>query len=162
VIHPARNNHTISTIGDNSTEYLCIRYSARSVAKAIDESGVPVPLKPGQRARTQVVTPTARTLAPSGSKRIREVLFDAPTVGLRTLHIHSTVTPPGGGYDPHRDKYDVVILVLAGSLRLHSGSIQNMSHLAGRVTPERASHSPPPYTTTCVLRTLGIGGHLMA
>jgi quercetin dioxygenase-like cupin family protein len=48
-------------------------------------------------------------------------LFEGPTLYLRKLHSHLTVLEPGGGYEPHRDAYDIAIVVLEGELETIGG-----------------------------------------
>jgi quercetin dioxygenase-like cupin family protein len=49
------------------------------------------------------------------------VLFEGPTSCLRKLHAHVTVLEPGGGYEPHADAYDVVVVVLEGEVETIGG-----------------------------------------
>lgn len=43
-------------------------------------------------------------------------LFEGPTAYLGKLHAHVTDLQPGAGYPPHKDKYDVAILVFSGTV----------------------------------------------
>jgi len=43
-------------------------------------------------------------------------ILDQPVQHLRKLHIHRSKLQPGGGYEPHADAYDVVLLVLSGEV----------------------------------------------
>jgi uncharacterized cupin superfamily protein len=44
------------------------------------------------------------------------LIFQQPTAQLSKLHAHLTIMPPGAGYEPHSDPYDVTILALSGKL----------------------------------------------
>ncbi len=44
------------------------------------------------------------------------LIFQQATAQLSKLHAHFTIMPPGAGYEPHSDKYDVAILVLSGKV----------------------------------------------
>jgi len=44
-------------------------------------------------------------------------LMEFPTGYLGKLHCHFSTMLPGGGYEPHSDKYDVAIIVLSGQLK---------------------------------------------
>jgi len=43
-------------------------------------------------------------------------LFHEPTHYLKTLHCHVSTMFPGAGYEPHRDDYDVAIILLQGEV----------------------------------------------
>jgi redox-sensitive bicupin YhaK (pirin superfamily) len=61
---------------------------------------------------------TAGVEPPKGEEFARELLFEAPTAFLARLHAHLTVLQPGAGYPAHEDEHDVVILPLAGRVRV--------------------------------------------
>lgn len=48
--------------------------------------------------------------------RQTRLLFEKPTVHLAGLHAHVTHMPPGFGYEPHEDGYDVAIVMLSGEV----------------------------------------------
>jgi MoaA/NifB/PqqE/SkfB family radical SAM enzyme/mannose-6-phosphate isomerase-like protein (cupin superfamily) len=45
------------------------------------------------------------------------LIFEGPTAYLRKLHCHTSTLTPGAGYEPHRDDYDVAIIVLEGTVK---------------------------------------------
>jgi len=53
---------------------------------------------------------------PAGRRLHRRPLFEGATRGLRKLHAHVSTLPPGAGYEPHADAYDVAIVVLEGEV----------------------------------------------
>jgi hypothetical protein len=44
------------------------------------------------------------------------LLFEGPTHWLGKLHAHYSEVEPGGGYEAHRDPYDLAIVMLSGSV----------------------------------------------
>jgi mannose-6-phosphate isomerase-like protein (cupin superfamily) len=51
-----------------------------------------------------------------GHSSTQQRLYEFPTSYLAKLHAHQSVLLPEDGYDPHRDEYDVAILVLSGQI----------------------------------------------
>jgi len=141
LLHPAQNNHTVSSVDGEAVEYICIRLvRARTLAALLNQHDAG--LVPGQFNRTRILTPSAETLAAwhdggSGSAAApvapraaavvglrrgaarKEVLFEEPVAdGEEQLEVHATVTDPGGGYRQHTDAHDVLLLILCGSVRV--------------------------------------------
>lgn len=54
-------------------------------------------------------------------------VFQSPTQFLTKLHCHTTVLKPGGGYEPHRDGYDVAIVLLKGQIETLGKKISPLS-----------------------------------
>jgi quercetin dioxygenase-like cupin family protein len=52
------------------------------------------------------------------------VLFEGVTAYLSKLHCHVTFMEPGGGYEPHVDGYDVVLIVLEGEVSCFGGMVR--------------------------------------
>jgi quercetin dioxygenase-like cupin family protein len=77
-----------------------------------DPSGVAPPLGFGQFA----IPASSGREAVKGEGWQQEVLFEGPTVCLSKLRCHVTTMEPGGGYAPHVDPYDMVIIVLEGEV----------------------------------------------
>ena len=44
------------------------------------------------------------------------LVFEGPTVYLKKLQCHTSTLTPGAGYPPHKDPYDVAIIVLKGEV----------------------------------------------
>ncbi len=44
------------------------------------------------------------------------VIFEGPTAFLEKFRCHTSTLAPGGGYDPHIDPYDVIIIALDGEV----------------------------------------------
>lgn len=51
-------------------------------------------------------------------------LFEVPTRYLTKLHSHATTLKPGGGYDPHPDPYDIVVVLLKGEVETLGRRVQ--------------------------------------
>ncbi len=46
-----------------------------------------------------------------------KLVFEGATHFLNKLHVHRSVLLPGGGYEPHADPYDVLIVLFQGTVR---------------------------------------------
>ena len=46
-----------------------------------------------------------------------KLVFEGATHFLNKLHVHRSVLLPGGGYEPHADPYDVLIVLFQGAVR---------------------------------------------
>jgi hypothetical protein len=55
---------------------------------------------------------------PIAADRPRGPLVHGPTRWLARLHAHLSHVPPGHGYRPHRDRYALLLLVLAGEIEV--------------------------------------------
>jgi quercetin dioxygenase-like cupin family protein len=58
-----------------------------------------------------------------GGRRSRDALFSASTHQLSKLHAHLSHVPPGGGYPPHVDAHDVLIVVCSGEIEVAGQTI---------------------------------------
>jgi hypothetical protein len=61
--------------------------------------------------------------APFWNRRV----FEGPSGCLGKLHAHFTVLAPGGGYEPHRDSYDVAIVTLEGTVETLGQRVEPLS-----------------------------------
>jgi quercetin dioxygenase-like cupin family protein len=113
VYYPAYFAHTLETVSDEPANYLMFRWFTDKT-----QTGSPLPF--GQFT----VSEFTEGSAVQEGLRTRQV-FAGPTDYLRTLHCHASTLPPGAGYEPHTDAYDVAILVLEGEFET----------LGERVTP---------------------------
>jgi mannose-6-phosphate isomerase-like protein (cupin superfamily) len=98
--YPVGFAHTIENTSAEPVTYCMLKWKgdARDVATPLEARVVP--LEPAADPTT-------------GERAITDVL-DGETTYLRHLHAHATTLPPGVGYEPHRDSYDVGIVTLAG------------------------------------------------
>ena len=102
VYYPSFFWHTLTAIGEKPANYLMLKwYSSNSnknevgyqKCKAIDKMDL-------------------------GNESIKYgVLIDGQTNTLNKLQCHTSILQPGKGYPPHRDSYDVVIIVLEGVIQ---------------------------------------------
>ncbi len=105
VYYPACFAHTLQTTSEGPANYLMFRWqSGRTTKKSplafrhfsLIESNNGAKIKDGFGSR---------------------LVFEGPTAYLRKLHCHTSTLAPGAGYEPHRDDYDVAIIVLEGTVK---------------------------------------------
>ena len=103
VYYPAWQHHTIRNSGTAPVGYVMFKWRA-------PVTGAPKPLGVD-------VLRFEDTVAPDGAPPFwTRRLFEGPTACLGKLHAHLTVLAPGGGYEAHRDAYDVAIVILSGTV----------------------------------------------
>jgi mannose-6-phosphate isomerase-like protein (cupin superfamily) len=103
VYYPAWQYHTIRNPGTTPVGYLMFKWRA-PLTEATEPLGVGI-------TRFEDLAPPSDA-PPFWTQR----LFEGPTGCLGKLHCHLTVLQPGAGYEPHRDAYDVAIVMLAGTV----------------------------------------------
>jgi uncharacterized cupin superfamily protein len=105
VYYPAYFAHTIQTTSETAANYLMFRWRGDRVKNksplafrhfSFFEHNNGSKIKDGFRSR---------------------LVFEGPTAYLKKLHCHTSTLTPGAGYDPHRDEYDVAIIVLEGTVK---------------------------------------------
>ncbi len=101
VFYPAYQHHTLRNAGSGSLTYLMFKWR-----------GPPIQVK--SRLATRIFDPADRPPKPTQKAFQTWLLAEGPTNFLEKLHVHYSEVAPGGGYEPHADKYDVAIVVLAG------------------------------------------------
>lgn len=101
--YPALQHHTIRNCSDRPVTYLMFKWRAAPAQ-------IPGPLG------TEITF--YRQLPPKAATRPRDtwLLIEGPTAYLGKLHAHFTELQPGAGYAPHRDPYDVAIVLLEGTV----------------------------------------------
>lgn len=103
VLHyPLDQLHTITGASEAPAIYVMLKWCSHRISKHRDI------------LETQLVNrvdPVARD-----GKLAFLQLFRGPTRYLRTLECHRSSVPPGGGYKPHADAYDVAIITLDGTI----------------------------------------------
>ncbi|MDC9822950.1 cupin domain-containing protein [Devosia sp. ZB163] len=100
--YPAGTWHTITNVGDEPLRYTMLKWV--NYGRPRDRRAAPRAfVRAGEAIRTQ----------PTG---IGGTLWRVRTRWLRRLAAHVSVLEPGGGYDPHADRYDVAILLLEGTV----------------------------------------------
>ena len=136
VYYPAYRHHTIRNAGSGPLTYLMFKWRGTPVAT---ESALP----------THIVDPEDHAPGKSrkGAKPIRRsLLLEGPTNFLDNLHVHCSEVEPGGGYEPHRDAYDVAIVVLSGTIETDDGRLDPFGvlyHAAGEPHGLRARGTAP-------------------
>ncbi len=106
VYYPAWQFHTIRNASDAPVSYLMFKWRSAAFA-ATAPLGAKV-------HHTAVLSPPPGN-RPGQSHRVLRLMAQ-PTSFLGRLHAHLTEMDPGHGYDAHRDRYDVAIIVFSGKL----------------------------------------------
>ncbi len=103
VYYPSYFAHTLETTSQGPANYLMLKWQSRP-------TGAGPPLDFG-RFDTGFTAD-----APPRKGFHHSLIFEGPTAYLQKLQCHASTLTPGAGYDPHRDPYDVAIVVLAGEV----------------------------------------------
>jgi quercetin dioxygenase-like cupin family protein len=103
VYYPSYQRHTIHSPGPGPVTYLMFKWQA-----AAGEAEQPL--------RTSAFHLDTAAAPATGKPFAKKVLLNGPTSLLKKLHVHVTDLAPGAGYPPHRDPYDVAIVVLSGTV----------------------------------------------
>jgi len=101
--YPAGFPHTLEAVGEVPANYLMLKWLGTP-------SGAPVPLAP---AIHDLGLDDPAELGAGWSSR---VILEGATGWLGRLQAHLSTVAPGGGYAPHVDAYDVVLLTLEGEI----------------------------------------------
>jgi quercetin dioxygenase-like cupin family protein len=112
--YPAWQYHTIRNPGTSPVAYLMFKWRAPL-------TGAPAALGLGLHRFAGLVP--AGESPPFWTSR----LFEGSTGCLGKLHCHLSVVQPGGGYEPHRDAYDVAIVTLEGTVETLGQRVEPMS-----------------------------------
>lgn len=105
VYHPSGQAHTIRGVEPGPSTYLVVRWENGGTEPARDA----IPPSIFDYRPAQEVNAGREGFAPT-------LLFEAPTTHLDKFHAHASTLHPGAGYDAHADTYDVVILLLEGTV----------------------------------------------
>lgn len=138
VFYPAFFTHTIHNRGSEPATYLMFKWHAAVPSRADSQAGV------YQYAFPELSVDN-RHEKPWESRKV----LDFPTRHLKRLHCHVSLLQPGAGYDPHRDRYDVAILLLQGTVETLGRKVEPFSliyYSAGEVHGMRnIGNSPACY-----------------
>ena len=104
VFHAANHPHTLRAPGPGPSTYLVLKWSGRSMNLA-DAS---------LRSSTYDARQALLAMPTRGYETAS--LFESGTAQLGKLQAHVGRMLPGAGYDPHRDGYDVAIIVFDGAV----------------------------------------------
>lgn len=134
VYYPAGQHHTLSNVGDGPLHYTMLRWN--------NATG-----RHGDMLATQVVRSGERLRdAPGSGKSNKGKILEGATQWLDRLQCHLSVQPPGQGYAPHADGYDVAIVLLAGTIETLGRTIAAPAlcyHPAGALHGLRACGATP-------------------
>jgi quercetin dioxygenase-like cupin family protein len=103
--YPPHFLHTLRTVSDTAATYVMFKW--QDGARSRDSKVTFGPFD------TSAPGPQGEAHHPWG---VRQKLFAGPTPNLATLKCHVSTVPPGAGYEPHADAYDVAIVTLEGEV----------------------------------------------
>jgi mannose-6-phosphate isomerase-like protein (cupin superfamily) len=103
IYYPALQHHTIRNRSQRPVTYLMFKWRA-APTELVDSLAMEI---------TSCQNPPRKTFP---KPRDTWLLFEGPTAYLGKLHAHLTELQPGAGYAPHRDPYDVAIVLLEGTI----------------------------------------------
>lgn len=101
--YPAEFPHTLEAVGDRPASYFMLKWLGAP-------SGAP------ERLAAAIHDPGLARPAERDAGAPPRVLFDGSTGWLGRLHAHVSTLPPGGGYAPHVDAHDVILVTLEGEV----------------------------------------------
>ena len=114
VYHASNAPHTIRATAQAEARYLVLKWRAEAAPEA---SGL---LQSGIYEHASRQNQLAEQDRGFGS----EVIFDAPTRYLKHLHAHVSRVKPGVGYPSERDPYDLVFVLLSGTISTGGRTIE--------------------------------------
>lgn len=103
VYYPPHFQHTLEGVGDGPVNYLMMKW-----------------YNPTSGPLQQLAFGKYNGFGQSQDNGAKSInygpVFEGPTNSLKKFHCHTSVLQPGAGYAPHRDPYDVAIIVLEGEV----------------------------------------------
>jgi uncharacterized cupin superfamily protein len=109
VYYPATFAHTVTAVSDAPASYFMVKWCDRA-ARSVTEPTMAY----GRFNWLATPDPAAHVERKNGFSF--DIVFQGPTLFLRKLHCHYTTLAPGGGYEPHADAYEVVLLIVEGEV----------------------------------------------
>jgi uncharacterized cupin superfamily protein len=106
VYYPAFYPHTLRAVGDRPAEYLMFKWTADGTLPAQPLGFLPM----------HIAWPEPDL--PGHDGYLGRGLFEGPTGQLRKLHCHTSRVEPGGGYPPHVDRHDGILVILEGEVEV--------------------------------------------
>jgi mannose-6-phosphate isomerase-like protein (cupin superfamily) len=106
--YPAGQLHTIRNDSNTNTTYVMFKWDNPNRVKRV-----------GELLKATIVTQAGENgagKAPETRMWSFRRLLQGQTQHLSKLHSHISVVKPGGGYEPHSDKYDVALVILSGTV----------------------------------------------
>ncbi len=108
VYHSAYQRHTIRAVGSGPATYLIFKWLGKGASRE----------EPWMQSSIFHMQDRASLSNPVASEAIAmKRVFASRTRYLDRLHSHVTTLQPGASYSPHRDPYDVAIVVLSGIVK---------------------------------------------
>ena len=103
VYYPAGFPHTLQAVSEEPANYLMFKWYARP--KAVDSL-----LNYGFFDLADFISGEVK------KGFVASKLFEGPTGCLKKLHCHASTLTPGASYEPHKDPYDVALIILEGEV----------------------------------------------
>lgn len=111
--YPAYQHHTLRNVGSAPLTYLMFRWRGAPVAE------------PAALGTTILDARSGRAPRPGAFRT--SLLFEGPTHWLGKLHAHYSEVDPGGGYEAHRDPYDIALVLLDGAIETRGTRLEPFS-----------------------------------
>lgn len=108
VYYPVSFAHTVKTVSKAPANYMMLKWVDRS---AKDQC---YPTMSFGQYNYKALQPARVVTQENGFSF--QILFEGTTLYLQKLHCHYSTLCPGGGYKPHCDPYDVVLVILEGQV----------------------------------------------
>jgi quercetin dioxygenase-like cupin family protein len=102
IYQPSYEQHCVGNSGEAAASYLVLAWRGPALETDDPAPATVIAAEPSRPEDTQSFR--------------RDVLFERPTAYLEKLHVHMSTLQPGAGYAPHVDDYDVVIVLLSGTV----------------------------------------------
>ncbi|MCK5216090.1 MAG: hypothetical protein KAR05_12150, partial [Candidatus Omnitrophica bacterium] len=104
VYYPADWAHTLETTSEEPAHYMMFKWYA-----------------PEMKTGAHLEYKSFQIFGSSNTKEVKEgfqpkLMFEGQTAYLRKFHCHTSTLTPGAGYEPHKDDYDVIMVVLEGEV----------------------------------------------
>lgn len=133
--YPAGFHHTLTSRSTEAAQYLMIKWR-----------GAPVQEHPPLAHRIFDLQDAKRNEGEAVNGFSPRLLFEAPTSNLRKLHCHLSTLAPGGGYAPHVDEYDVVLLLLEGEVETLGQKVKPLGIVLYAAGEPHGIHNPGTQT----------------
>lgn len=114
--HDSNRAHTVYSVGPEPAIYICIKWSGKKIKERnnllTSSDFIPDYIEEKKTLHSEFKT----------SK-----LFESPTEFLEKLHCHISHMKPDSGYEPHKDSYDVMIILLDGKIETLNKELESKS-----------------------------------
>jgi quercetin dioxygenase-like cupin family protein len=147
--YPAGFHHTLRSLSVEPSQYLMIKWRGAPVQEHPPLAHRIFDLHDAKQGETDAINGFSPRL-----------LFEGPTSNLRKLHCHLSTLAPGGGYAPHVDEYDVVLLLLEGEVETLGQLVKPLGVVLYAAGEPHGIHNPG--TETAVYLVFELHGSVAA